>query len=162
VKRAALIAGAVVIAAALTIVATRPGSTTSTSSTTSAVATAITTVAAPAPRISQAAINAQHDEPTRAERGRVGRTRLLDATLVTAAEAHGVSVAAGNARRSDRDRQDMVVTPAPDLTVREIAGAVSQICHALNDPCERRDYRFLIQTPTGRAVVPARLIHPKD
>ncbi|CAB4892286.1 unannotated protein [freshwater metagenome] len=161
-KRTLAIVAAVVIAAALAIVATRPGSPTSTSSATTTVATATTPAGASAPRISQAAIDAQHDEVTAPERGRIARTRLLDATLVTAAQAHGVSITAGTARASDRAWQDMVITAAPDLTVREIASAVSRICSALNDPCERRDYRFLIQTPTGQAVVPARLIHPKD
>jgi len=162
-KRAALIAAAVVIAAALAIVGARPGS--STSTTTSASSSTLSTVARapqPAPRISRADVMGQRDQVTATERGRIRRTRLLDATLVTAAQAHGVSIVAGQAPASEDAPQDMVVSPGPDLTVREIASAVSRICGGLQDPCERRDYRFLIQTPSGQALLPARMIHPKD
>lgn len=158
-RRAALIAMAVVIAAALTIAATRPRTPTTTRSAISPAATA--PVSAPGPRVSRADVMAQRDEVTAIERGRIRRTRLLEQTLVTAARAHGVSITAGNARTTDDAPQDMVVAPDPDLTVREIAAAVSRICRALEDPCVRRDYRFLIQTPSGQAVVPARLIDPE-
>ena len=162
-KRTALIVSAVVIAAALAITTTRPTAPprSSTSSATSAPA-AGPAAAPPTARISRADVQDQDDRVTAAERGRIHRDRLLDATLVTAAAARGVSILTGPARITDRAPQDMVVTPNPDLTIREIATAVSRICRALNDPCVRRDYRFLIQTPTGRALLPARLIHPKD
>ena len=158
-KRAALVLAVVVIAAALAIVATRPEPSTSSSSATS-TPTSVARAPRPVPRIARADVMDQRDQVTKAERGRISRTRLLDATLVTAAQAHGVSLVAGPARASEDDPQDMVVTPAPDLTVREIASAVSRICGALKDPCERRDYRFLIQTPSGQALLPARLINP--
>jgi len=160
-KRAALIVAAVVIAAALAIVATHPEPSTSTSSATS-TPTSVARTPRPAPRISRADVMGQRDQVTATERGRIQRTRLLDATLVTAAQAHGVSIVAGPARVSDDAPQDMVVTPAADLTVREIAAAVSRICGVLEDPCERRDYRFLLQTPSGQALLPARMINPKD
>jgi hypothetical protein len=160
-NRTALIAAAVIVLGALLTVTTRPGTTTPATVAGTSV-DAPTEVPAKAPRILRTDVGAQHDQVTAEERSRIGRTRLLDVTLVTAAQAHGVSITTGIGRRSDRDPQDMVVTPAPDLTVREIAAAISRICDALEDPCVRRDYRFLIQTPTGRAVVPARLIHPKD
>lgn len=158
-KRATLMVAAVVIAAALAIAATRPSSSTSTSSTTAPPVTAPVT-ASPRVRVSRADVMDQRDQVTAAERARIRRTRLLDATLVTAARAHGVSILTGPARTSDRAPQTMVVTPDPGLTVREIASAVSRICGALNDPCARRDYRFLIQTPSGQATLPARLIDP--
>lgn len=158
-KRAALVVAAVVIAAALAIVATRPGSSTSTSSPTSTPST-VARAPRPAPRNSRADVMDQREELSASERGRIDRARLLDATLMTATQAHGVSIVAGPARASEDDPQDMVVTPTPDLTVREIASAVSRICGALQDACERRDYRFLIQTPSGQALLPARLIEP--
>lgn len=158
-KRAALIVAAVVIAAALVIVATRPSSSTPTTSPTTAHST-VARAPRPAPRISRADVMDQREELSASERGRVRRTRLLDATLVTAAQAHGVSIVAGPARASEDAPQDMVVTPGADLTVREIATAVSRICGALKDPCEGRDYRFLIRTPSGQALLPARLIDP--
>jgi hypothetical protein len=160
-RRAAVIVAAVVIAAALAIVATRPSSSTPTSPPMS-TPTTVARAPRPAPRISRADVMDQRDRVTAPERGRIKRARLLDATVVTAAEAHGVSIVAGQARASDEAPQDMVVTPGADLTVREIASAVSRICGALEDPCERRDYRFLIQTPTGQALLPARMINPKD
>jgi hypothetical protein len=158
-KRAALVLAAVVIGAALAIAATRPSASTPTSSPTSTPST-VALVPRPAPQISRADVMDQREELSASERGRVHRTRLLDATLVTAAQAHGVSIVAGPARASEDAPQDMVVTPAPDLTVREIADGVSRICGALQDPCKRRDYRFLIQTPSGQALLPARLIEP--
>lgn len=158
-KRAALIATAVVVALALAIVATRPS--TPTTSTTSAISPAATAPASPpGPRVSPADVMAQRDEVTAPERGRIRRTRLLQETLVTAARAHGISITTGNARPAEGAPQDMVVAPEPDLTIREIADGVSRICEALRDPCARRDYRFLIQTPSGRALLPARLIDP--
>jgi hypothetical protein len=158
-KRAALIVAAVVTAAAMAIVATRPGTSTPPVSPTS-TPTTVARASRPAPRISRADVMDQREELSASERGRVHRTRLLDATLVTAAQADGVSIVAGPARASEDDPQDMVVTPALDLTVREIASRVSRICGVLEDPCERRDYRFLIQTPSGQALLPARLIDP--
>lgn len=159
-KRAALLIAAALVAAALAITASRPR--TSTSSTSITAATSMTTTATPAaPPVSRRKVMTQRDRMSAGDRGRIRRTRLLDATLVTAAQAHGVSILTGPARTSDRHPQDMVVTPSGDLTVREIAAAVSRICDALKDPCQRRDYRFLIQTPSGRALLPARLIDPE-
>lgn len=161
-KRAALVVTAVVIAAALAITATRASAPSPRASPTTSAPTVGARATRPEPQASRADVQAQDDQVSAAERGRIRRGRLLDATLVTAAAAHGVSILTGPARPSDRARQDMVVTPAPGMTVREIAAGVSRICRALEDPCVRRDYRFLIQTPTGRALLPARLIHPKD
>lgn len=160
-KRTAHIVAAVVIAAALAIAATRPNASTPTSPPTS-TPTTDARAPRPTPRISRADVMDQREELSASERGRISRTRLLDATLVTAAQAHGVSIVTGPARASDEAPQNMVVTPAPDLTVRETASAISRICGALQDPCERRDYRFLIQTPSGQAPLPARMIDPKD
>jgi hypothetical protein len=122
-KRAALVVAAVVIAAALAIATTRPSA--PSRSTRSAMPSPTARAEQPGPGISRADVQAQRDQVTAAERGRIDRDRLLEQTLVTAAAAHGVSITAGDARPTDDAPQDMVVAPDPNLTVREIAAGIA-------------------------------------